>query len=300
MKIGYPCINRQLSCRGNRTFRLKSYTPEKLIQTVEGNLTCLKEILRFNLTRGILFFRITSDLIPFASHPVCTIDWASYFEPAFNDIGDMIRHHGIRISMHPDQFTLINSPREDVFRRSVHELSYHARVLDLMGLDRSARIQIHVGGVYGDKEASVERFAARFTLLPLPVRNRLVVENDDRHYHLGDCLRINKMTGIPILFDVFHHQINPVDITLNQALEACSRTWRKDDGLLMVDYSSQEEGGRPGKHAESLESLNFQAFLHDSRPHDFDIMLEIKDKEKSAIHALNLAHNDPRLCTTTA
>jgi UV DNA damage endonuclease len=108
MKIGYPCINRTIGCSANRTFRLKSYSEERLIETVENNLDCLLNILKFNVEHNILFFRITSDLVPFASHPICQFPWQRFFRDKFRKIGDLIRTHGIRISMHPDQFTLIN------------------------------------------------------------------------------------------------------------------------------------------------------------------------------------------------
>jgi len=202
MRIGYPCINRTLECRGNRTFRLKSYSEERLIETVAGNLDCLLCILEFNVEHGLLFFRITSDLVPFASHPVCRVDWGEHFRRELGRIGRFINKHKIRISMHPDQFTLINSLKDEIFERSRRELLYHARVLDRLGLNRTAKIQIHVGGVYGDKPAAIRRFIARYQTLEEEIRRRLVIENDDISYTLADCLEISAATGIPVLFDV--------------------------------------------------------------------------------------------------
>lgn len=196
--------------------------------------------------------------------------------------------------MHPDQFTLINSPDDEVFKRSIKELLYHAQVLDLLGLDKSAKIQIHVGGVYGDKLKSKRRFVKRYDQLDKSIRKRLVIENDDRNYTLKDCLEIYKETGIPIIFDPFHHQINNTGETIKEAFDMFVDSWSKEDGLPMVDYSSQQEQKRKGKHAESINLKRFKEFLKHTKPFDFDVMLEIKDKEKSAIKVVKAASGDKR------
>jgi len=294
MRIGYPCINRSIACQGDRTFRLKSYSSERLIETVQNNLNCLEEIIRFNAKNQLLFFRITSDLVPFASHPVCNFPWQEFFQDRFRQIGKLIKRNSIRISMHPDQFTLINSVDLQIFEKGVKELTYHAEVLDLLGLPPSAKIQIHGGGVYGDKNGSLKRFVDRYGRLPLKVRRRLVLENDDRSYNLIDCLRINAETGVPILFDVFHHHVNSSGERLGEAFERFSRTWKEEDGIPMVDYSSQRKGEKKGTHAEAIDLRNFKVFLLETKPHDFDVMLEIKDKEKSALKAVRAASKDSR------
>jgi UV DNA damage endonuclease len=285
MKIGYPCLNRSIGCTPGRTFRLASYSAERLAETVRWNLDCLERILEFNAANGLRFFRITSDLVPFASHPVCSFPWPEEFAARFSALGGFMRRHGMRISMHPDQFTLINSPDEGIFRRSVAELDYHARVLDLLGLDGTARIQIHAGGIYNDKAASLDRFCTRFERLAERVGRRLVVENDDRLYSIADCLAISRRTGIPVLFDSFHHRLNGHGESAAAALALAAATWKKADGLPMVDYSSQKKGGRAGSHAESIDLKHFARFIVAGAGIDFDIMLEIKDKEKSALRA---------------
>ena len=288
MKIGYPCINRGIGCTANSTFRLASYSEERLIQKVENNLDCLLKILQYNVQNGFYFFRISSDLVPFASHPVCSFDWAGHFRKQFREIGQFIRKHNIRISMHPDQFVLINALKDDIVERSIRELEYHCTILNEMDLDSTAKIQIHVGGVYGDRPSAIARFVDRYKSLNPSLRRRLVIENDDRLFSLKDCLRVHEKTTIPILFDAFHHHCLNNGETLRQGLELARQTWKKSDGVPMVDYSSQLPGHRQGAHAKSIDVQLFQYFLNHTKGLDFDIMLEIKDKEKSGLKALEV------------
>ena len=296
MRIGYPCINRTIDCTASSTFRLKSYTESRVKQTVKNNLECLRRILQFNLEHKLFFFRISSDLVPFASHPINRFNWQKYFQEDFEEIGKFINKNGIRISMHPDQFTLINSIKDEIFERSKNELKYHVQILDLMKLDTSAKVQIHVGGAYGDKKKSMERFVTRFNELDSSVVRRLVIENDDKLYDLNDCLKINAQIQIPILLDIFHHKLNNSGKqTTEESFKLTTKTWNeKRDGIPMVDYSSQEPNGSSRQHTETINIEDFDLFLKQTQQFDFDVMLEIKDKEKSAVKAINLAIKDRR------
>jgi UV DNA damage endonuclease len=297
MRIGYPCINRTLDCSASSTFRLKSYSEARLKTSIKNNIDCLKKILEFNLEHKLFFFRISSDLVPFASHPINNFICQIHFHYEFEDIGEFIVKNRMRISMHPDQFTLINSIKDEIFERSKQELIYHAEILDLMKLNTSAKIQIHVGGAYGDKKASIERFATRFNRLPDSVIRRLVIENDDKLYDLNDCLKISEEIQIPVLFDIFHHKLNnSASQTTKESFGYVVKSWNeRRDGIPMVDYSSQEPNGLPRQHSETINLEDFSRFLKQTEPFDFDVMLEIKDKEKSATEAIESSVNDWRL-----
>lgn len=286
MKIGYPCVNQCLPCSSSSTFRLASYNEERLVQTVTNNLACLRQILTYNQENGLLFFRMSSDLVPFASHPVNTFDWQSYFKPTLQEIGNYIIQHNMRISMHPDQFVVLNSPKPDTVRNSIAELVYQGSVMDLMGLDSTAKLQIHGGGAYGDKPSAIARFGEVFHQLPEPVKARLVVENDDRTYSLRDCLKIYEQTGIPILFDNFHHECHHNGERMREAILMAAQTWGEGDGVMMMDYSSQQPGERKGKHVTSIQEELFREFMRQMEGIEADIMLEIKDKEVSALQAV--------------
>lgn len=286
MKIGYPCINESLDCTSSATFRLASYSEERLLQTVDSNLKCLRRILEYNVAHNLLFFRISSGLVPFASHAVNTFNWQAHFRQTFQELGAYIRQHNMRISMHPDQFVVLNSPKPETIRNAVAELVYQGSVLDLMELDETAKLQIHVGGAYGNKPAAIEKFAETYhKLLPEAVRRRLVVENDDRLFSLQDCLNLHEKTGVPILFDNFHHECNNNGEPMREAVLLAAQTWQAQDGPLMIDYSSQAPGERKGKHVASIEEDLFREFIQVIHGIEADIMLEIKNKEASAHRA---------------
>jgi UV DNA damage endonuclease len=169
-------------------------------------------------------------------------------------------------------------------------------VLETMSLSHDAKIQIHVGGVYGNKEAAKSRFIENFNSLEETLRRRITIENDDRSYSLHDCLDIHKETGIPIVFDTFHHECLNNNEKIIDALISSSNTWKYSlDGFPVIDYSSQSKGERKGKHSKTLEINHFIKYyklfkdVFRKESIDLDIMLEIKDKEKSALLAIETA-----------
>ena len=195
MKIGYPCINNSIPRNAPSTFRLASYSENRLVQTIKINLIHLNRILKYNVKNNLLFFRISSDLIPFASHPICKLNWRRVFRSEFEEIGDFIKSHNIRVSMHPDQFVILNSPNTKTVENSINELKYHCNILDAMCLDETAKIQIHVGGVYKNKQDAIDRFVRTFIdinkFVDSSIKKRLVIENDDCLYSLKESRTIS-------------------------------------------------------------------------------------------------------------
>lgn len=286
VKLGYPAINQALACRCSGTFRLASFSEERMTQTIAANLACLRRVLAWNTEHRLMFFRITSNLVPFASHPVSAgYDWRGRFAAQLADIGAYVRAHDVRISLHPGQFVVLNSPSESTYASSVAELVYHAELLDALGLDPSHKVQIHLGGRHGDAERSMEVFAERYAALPGAVRERLVIENDERDASLAECLRLHAAVGVPVLFDTLHHSIRNDGETELKGLDLAAATWGPADGAPMVDYSTQDPARRPGAHAVTLDVEHFRGFVRRLRRRDVDVMLEIKNKEASALQA---------------
>ena len=284
IRIGYACINTKLD-PPNRTCRLKNATPEKILELAAANVEALQPILDWNAAQGIELFRITSDLIPFGSHPINTVPWWRILKSQFARLGDFIASKGLRVSMHPGQFTILNSPRREVVANSVKELEYHTTVLDALGVDNSHKIVIHLGGVYGDKAESLSRFIENCKRLNSRITGRLVIENDERCYTVDDVLGASKAIGVPVVFDVFHHIWNPAleALPVRLIIGLVAKTWRKRDGRVKIHYSNQWPGGPAGAHSKSINVGKFLRFYDTIHDLDLDIMLEVKDKEQSVL-----------------
>jgi UV DNA damage endonuclease len=288
IRLGYACINTILPPAG-RTMRLNNASPERILELSRANLLALNDILRWNIEHNILLFRISSGTIPFGSHPVNQLAWWDQLAPQLNLIGKTIRAGNMRVSMHPGQYTVLNSNRTGVVENSAAELIYHARLLDALGTDASHKIILHGGGVYGDKDGSLQRFAVNAAHLPPSVRQRLVLENDETSYTLADMLSLSEITGLPVVFDVFHHQWNPSfeGEPLEKLVARAAQTWKAADGRQKLHYSDQWAGKPPGAHSATIDLAAFSQFYERMRGFHIDIMLEVKDKEQSVLKIHN-------------
>lgn len=287
IRIGYACINTTLPS-SNRTCRLKNATADKIIELASTNVDALHPILEWNAAHGIELFRISSDVIPFGSHPINQIPWWRTLEAQFARLGDFIRKKRLRVSMHPGQFTVLNSPRREVVESSIKELQYHTIFLEALGVDNSHKIVIHLGGIYNDKSESLKRFIETGKKLDDRIKARLVIENDERCYTVADALSASKAIGVPVVFDVFHHTWNPAleQHSLRSIIQLAAKTWRKRDGRVKIHYSNQWRGQAPGTHSKSISVPKFLQFYDSVRDLDVDIMFEVKDKQRSVLKVM--------------
>jgi UV DNA damage endonuclease len=273
LRLGYACVNTGLPSSG-RTLRLANASPDRLRELIAGNLEALESILRWNAAHGIEVFRITSDLIPFGSHPVNELAWWDEFSPTLAEIGAL----GGRLSTHPGQYTVLSSRRPEVVAAAVAELEYHDRLLGALGLDSSHKIVLHAG--------APERFPAGFERLSAGARARLVLENDER-VPLDRVLELAEKLGVPVVFDVFHHQLAPSfpGLSLRELVLRTAETWTALDGRQKIHFSTQAPGRRPGAHAETVDLAAFRELVDDVGDLPLDCMLEVKDKEQSVLRA---------------
>lgn len=285
MKIGYACTVVGLPLAKMKTCRMKDATDEKLSMLIRHNLLTLQLMMDYNGQHGVELFRISSDLIPFGSSPTNSLAWWEEFQDIFAEIGKTIKKNKIRVSMHPGQYTVLNSTDSDVVKRAILDLDYHCKILDRLGTDSSSKIILHIGGVYEDRKAAVERFVESYQLLSPEVKRRLVIENDDRSFCAQEVLEIANAVGIPMIFDVFHHEVlpSPKEKSVRAWIEEVAKTWKKEDGAPKIHYSQQNPDKKAGAHSETINLVKFLDFYDQIKTCNVDIMLEVKDKNISAI-----------------
>lgn len=297
MSIGYACLTIGVPDTDFKGCVMKNSHEESLMEVISWNLKALENLIDYNCKNDIRLFRISSDIIPFGSSPVNTLAWRDIFEPSLFRIGDKIRASGMRVSMHPGQYTILNSPREDVVTRATQDLSYHAQFLDSLGTGKQNKIVLHIGGVYGEKEASALRFAEAYKCLADNTKSRLVLENDGASYNICDVLKIARTVGAPVIFDNLHHAINPCAEPGSECdwIMACRDTWKPEDGSQKIHYSQQAIGKRSGAHCDSIRIDEFLAFYGRISGESLDIMLEVKDKNLSAVKCINCTADSHKL-----
>lgn len=294
MSVGYACLTVGVQHTDLKSCMIKNANEEKLLDLIAHNLNSLENIIDYNAKNNIRLFRISSDLIPFGSSPVNSLLWWDIFASQFSKIGEKVQRSGMRVSMHPGQYTVLNSPNEEVVSRAIEDLNYHAKVLDGLGVGAEHKIVLHIGGVYNDKKQANIRFVTSYHRLDETVKQRLVLENDDRSYNISDVLEIGTILNAPVVFDNLHNEINPSDKKKNDFywINECSKTWGKKDGNQKIHYSQQNPIKKLGAHSESIKINKFMDFYEDVEREDLDIMLEVKDKNLSAIKCINCTSVD--------
>ena len=292
MRVGFASLTKGGRDTNFKSCILKNANSDNLANLIKHNLDSLNKIIDYNIKNNIKVFRIASDIIPFGSSPVNTLNWSKHFEEELLAIGSKIKAHNIRVSMHPGKYTVLNSINNQVVDNATLDLEYHNLFLDSLKVSKASKIILHIGGVYGDKEAAINRFIKNYRQLNQNIKDRLVIENDDVSYNILDVLRISKVVDIPVVYDNLHNEILNADNSKSDSywIKMTSHTWKENDGPQKIHYSQQDVNKRPGAHSETINLEEFFNFV-ESLNYDVDIMLEVKDKNLSALKCINLLDN---------
>ncbi|MFC4321863.1 UV DNA damage repair endonuclease UvsE [Litchfieldia salsa] len=297
MKIRFGYVSHALSlweCSPAKTLtftRWKSLDQDerkrKLLEVTGTNLRNTLRMLYYNIAHEIELYRMSSSIVPLATHPEILWDFRSPFKKELNEIGELVKKHNLRVSLHPNQFTLFTSDKEHITANAVLDMQYHYDLFEGMGIADRTVINIHVGGAYGDKGLAVSRFYENIKRLPSHVKERMTLENDDKTYTAEETLEVCQNERIPMVFDYHHHVANLSERNLSELLVDIHHTWDHLEILPKVHLSSPKTEKEFRSHADFVDPDFIRPFLDVSREigQDFDVMIEAKQKDK-ALHQL--------------
>lgn len=279
--IGYACSNLTLqdlygttparSCKISTL--LKQDDPvQYCVELAKQNLADTLKILKWNKEHNIYMYRLSASMFPFATHK--DFSWnLDYLNKDIQKIGKFIRDNKMRVSSHLPQFINLGSPSQEVVNKSIIDVEYHTDFFDRMKLGPENKIIIHVGGVYGNRDETEKRFIEVYNLLSDNVKKRLVFENDEKSWTIKQIMKIHKKTGITVLIDYLHWQLNhEFGSSWDEDLKLSLSTWKEKP---KIHYSEQDPNKNPGAHSFYVDNIITSP--------DFDTMVEAKGKEKAIL-----------------
>lgn len=244
------------------------------------NLEHTKRILYYNLAHEVQLYRFSSSLVPLATHPEVKWDFITPFRSEWKELGKLIKEGSIRPSFHPGQYTLFTSPRNEVTKNAVVDMEYHYKMLEAMGVEEGAAINIHIGGAYGDKESTLIRFHENIKTLPKHIKRITTLENDDKTYNIRETLEVCEKENIPMVLDYHHYIANKEGLDLEDYLMRIFQSWSKRNLRPIVHLSSPKSEKEIRSHADFVDIDFVLPFLKLAKQfnQDFDCIIEAKQK----------------------
>lgn len=290
VRLGYVAVSVTLMETSSHTVTYKRFQSldqisayQKLDCIVKQNLESLMSILKYNLQQGIYFFRMTSLLVPLATHPNVKYDPFIKYAYFFEKIGKFIRKHGMRVDTHPDQFCVLNSINDSVVESSISILEFHRNMFNAMKID--GKCVLHLGSSVNGKEESIRRFCIQYNLLSDELKKMIMLENDDKVYTIVDVLQVCEKLHIPMVLDYHHYCCNHGNEKIEDYLERIFATWEGTGLPPKVHFSSPVSKKKFRNHADYVSYTSFVKFLNILKKNDYDvdIMIEAKAKDEALL-----------------
>lgn len=284
IRLGYVAISKALDITSSGTITYTNYLKEenkneKLDKIIKLNLENLEKILNYNAKNNIHFYRLTSKLIPLATHKDVFFEYINKYKDYYDKISEIINKNNMRVDVHPDQFCVLNSTNKETINNSIEILKYHINILEALKI-KNPVIVLHTGSSVFGKEKSITRFVNNFNKLPDNIKNSIVIENDDKIYNAKDALSLCKKINRPMVLDYHHHICNPCD-NIDGILAEIFDTWK--DIRPKVHFSSHKNKTKRDfrSHHDYINSDDFIQFIEKIKKYnvDIDVMIEAKAKD---------------------
>lgn len=286
VRLGYVALSKALedvttsSTITYTNYINKNYNTSKLLEITKNNLDSLYEIIKYNVKNNFHFYRLTSKLVPLATHDKVNFDYITPFLDKYKKIGKLINDNNIRVDTHPDQYAVLNSMDSKIVKNTVEILEYHYKIMDALGI-KDKIIILHVGSSACGKKASITRFINNFNKLPDHIKKCIAVENDDKVYNIKDVLELCHKINVPMVLDYHHFICNNEKEDINDYLKEIIDTWCEK--LPKMHFSSPKSKLKKEfrSHSDYINKECFIEFINiiKKQDKDIDIMLEAKAKD---------------------
>jgi UV DNA damage endonuclease len=286
VRLGYVALSKALddvttsSTITYTNYINKNYNTSKLLEITKNNLDSLYEIIKYNVKNNFHFYRLTSKLVPLATHDKVDFDYITPLLDEYKKIGKLINDNNIRVDTHPDQYAVLNSMDSKIVKNTVEILEYHYKIMDAIGI-KDKIIILHVGSSACGKKASITRFINNFNKLPDHIKKCIAVENDDKVYNIKDVLELCHKINVPMVLDYHHFICNNEKEDINDYLKEIIDTW--DGKLPKMHFSSPKSKLKKEfrSHSDYINKECFIKFINilKKQDKDIDIMLEAKAKD---------------------
>ena len=286
VRLGYACLSKAMnnittsSTITYTNYINKNYTVNKLLDVTKSNLDALKELLIYNVKNNIHFYRLTSKLVPLATHNKVSFDYIKPLADKYKEIGNIINENDMRVDTHPDQYAVLNSVDKKIIKNTFEILQYHYKVLKALKINNPIII-LHVGSSACGKKASITRFINNFNKLPEHIQKCIAVENDDKIYNIKDVLNLCTKLNIPMVLDYHHYICNNDEEKIEDYIKEIMNTWKNINPKFHFSSPKSKLKKEFRSHHDYINSDDFIKFINILKPYnkDVDIMLEAKAKD---------------------
>lgn len=302
IRLGYACISKTLDITSSHTITYTNYEKtrnkeEKLIEITNKNLNNLEEILKYNIKNNIHFYRMSSKIIPLATHPNIKLNLLNIFKEKLEYIGNIIKENNLRVDIHLDEYCVLNSTNSNIVSSTINIIKFYKNMLKTMNIE--SYMILHIGSSAFGIEKSITRFINNFKKLDEESKNMIILENDDKVFKIEDVLKICKTLNIPMVLDYHHYKCNKVE-PLEQHIKEIIKTWKGKTPKMHI--SSKKNNKEFRSHHDYIDINDFIELINilKTQTKNIDIMIEAKQKDMALFKLIReLKYKDYKLIDET-
>ena len=287
IRLGYACLPVTIDETSSSTLTYSLYKKLgkekniKLDNVIKSNFSSLKNILKYNISNDVIFFRMTSNLIPLGTHKNVKYEIFKRYKNEFLEIGNIIKENDLRVDIHLDPFCVLNSDKKEVVSSSINILNFNYNMYNAMKI--KSILVMHIGSSKNSKKEAINRFENNFNLLPKKIQKILTLENDDKVYNITDTLNLCKKLKIPMVLDYHHYLCNNNNENIEDYIIDICNTWNKSKYIPKIHFSSPKNKKEFRTHNDYINVDEFINFIEKIKfiDRDIDIMIEAKKKDEA-------------------